>query len=277
MDHYTRLLLIAVLPLLISAAEAPRAARSVHLFYPAPDASAFYNEVTVERSTPGSYFMACGFDGGYFGIQEQGNGRKIVIFSVWDAAKGNDAKAVPGEQRVEVLFKADDVRAGRFGGEGTGGQSFFNYDWKTGQTCRFLVTAEVTGKKTAFAGYFYLPDKKTWKHLVTFRTITGGKHLKGLYSFIEDFRRDGKSATEVRLATFANGWVREIKGAWRPLTTARFSASNSGFEAKETIDAGVADGGFYLQTGGDTQTHNPLKTLLTRPKGAEEPPELPKD
>jgi hypothetical protein len=37
-----------------------------------PDAlgDVFYNELTVERSTPGSYFMACGFTGGYLGIQD---------------------------------------------------------------------------------------------------------------------------------------------------------------------------------------------------------------
>ena len=35
--------------------EPPRAARSVHLGYPAPDAAMFYQEVTVERSVPGSF------------------------------------------------------------------------------------------------------------------------------------------------------------------------------------------------------------------------------
>ncbi len=60
----------------------PRAARSVHLGYPAPQATAFYNELTVERSTPGSYFMACGFSHGYFGIQELADGKKVAIFSV---------------------------------------------------------------------------------------------------------------------------------------------------------------------------------------------------
>ena len=60
----------------------PRAARSVHLGYVAADAAVFYNEMTVEKSVPGSYFMACGFSRGYFGIQELGNVKKVVIFSV---------------------------------------------------------------------------------------------------------------------------------------------------------------------------------------------------
>ena len=45
---------------------------------------------------------------------------------------------------------------------------------------------------------FYVPKDKRWKHLVTFRTRTGGDRLKGLYSFVEDFRRDTKSANDVR-------------------------------------------------------------------------------
>lgn len=255
----------------------PRAARSVHLFYPASEATVFYNELIVERSVPGSYFMACGFRHGYFGIQELGNRKKVVIFSVWDPTRSNDPNAVAKQRRVEVLYKADDVIARRFGGEGTGGQSFFDYDWKIGQKCRFLVKATVTEKKTAYAAYFYLPESKTWKHLVTFRTFTGGDRLKGLYSFIEDFRRDGKSANEVRRAVFGNGWVNDTDGEWTPLTKARFTASGATWEAKETIDAGVLKDRFYLQTGGNTKTTTPLRTMVERPPGNATPPQLPQD
>ncbi len=253
----------------------PRAARSVHLVYPAPTAVAFYNEVTVEQSTPGSYFMACGFSHGYFGVQEQSRGHKVVIFSVWDPTKGDDARRVPDEQRVEVLYKADDVVVKRFGGEGTGGQSFLQYDWKAGQTYRFLVKAEVVDKKTAYAAWFWLPETSAWKHLVTFRTRTGGDSLDGLYSFIEDFRRDTQSATETRRAIFSNGWIRDARDKWQPLTKARFTASSATWEAKSTIDAGLDKGGFYLQTGGDTKTSTPLRTTIDRPAGDAEPPEMP--
>src|SRR3982751_1735963 len=205
--------------------EAPRAARSVHLHYPAPAADAFYNELTVERSTAGSYFMACGFRHGYFGIQEQARGRKVVLFSVWDPTSGDEARDVPLEQRVEIVHQDPDVEAKRFGGEGTGGQCFFKYDWKVGETCRFLVRAKAEGAKTTYAAYFYLPQTRSWKHLVSFRTRTGGERLKGLYSFVEDFRRDTASATEVRRAQFSNGWV--LAGEWKPLLAARFTASSA--------------------------------------------------
>jgi hypothetical protein len=275
------LVLLILLPLLARAADAPptspppRAARSVHLHYPAPAADAFYNELTVEKSTPGSYFMACGFGHGYFGIQEQSRGRKVVIFSVWDPTKGDDAKKVPLEQRVEILHQDPDVEVKRFGGEGTGGQSFLPYDWKIGETCRFLVRCKVEGEKSAYSGYFYLPTTKSWKHLVTFRTRTGGDRLSGFYSFVEDFRRDTKSATEIRRAAFSNGWIYDTQ--WKPLLTARFTASNSPTEAKETIDAGKADHHFYLQTGGDTNTTISLNSKIERAAAgdAKAPADLP--
>jgi hypothetical protein len=253
----------------------PRAARSVHLRYSAPESEAFYNEVTVEKSVAGSYFMACGFNHGYFGIQEQSRGRKVVIFSVWDPTKGDDAKAVPLEERVEILHQDAEVEVKRFGGEGTGGQSFFRYDWKIGETCKFLVRAKVEEKKTAYSGYFFVAGN--WKHLVTFRTRTGGDRLKGLYSFVEDFRRDTKSAWEARRALFGNGWVRDVAGEWKPLVRASFSASGAAWEAKETIDAGVAEGRFYLQTGGETKMSTALGSKIERAAGEGKPPELPVD
>ena len=71
------------------------ACRSVHLRYQAGEAVAFYNEVTVEHSAPGTYFCACGWDRGYFGVQELGNGKKVVIFSVWDSGQNDPKPAGP--------------------------------------------------------------------------------------------------------------------------------------------------------------------------------------
>src|SRR5437899_1928950 len=100
-----------------------RAARSVHLSYPAPEGLLFYNELIVEKSVNGSYFMACGWNSGYFGIQQLGAADdKIVLFSVWDPTKGDDPNAVKKEDQVEVLFEGEGVRIKRFGGEATGAQ-----------------------------------------------------------------------------------------------------------------------------------------------------------
>lgn len=242
---------------------APKAARSAHLWYAAPDASIFYNEVTVQKSVPGSYFCVCGFKHGYFGIQElRGPDDKVVIFSVWDPGQQDDPNSVASDRRVEILYRGEDVRVGRFGGEGTGGQSFFRYPWKVGETCRFLVRATVNGNKTAYAAYFFRNDTREWKHLVTFQTITGGDPLRGFYSFIEDFRRDGKSVAQRRSARYTNGWVQTVKGDWVSLTRVKFTADRTPLL---NIDAGTTENGFWLATGGDTPAGTPLGSTLTRP------------
>jgi hypothetical protein len=261
-----RLLLAALLTLTVASVQAdpaaPKAARSVHLGYPAPDAALFYNEATVDESVPGSYFCASGFAHGYFGIQELGNGKKVVIFSIWEPGKQDDPNSVPADRRVELLAKGEGVRSGRFGGEGTGGQSFYDYPWKTGETCRFLVRAAPEGQKTTFSAYFYVNPEKRWQHMATFRTLTSGSYLKGYYSFVEDFRRDGKSFQQRRSARYGNGWVQTAAGDWLPLTKARFTGDNT--TLTDNIDAGIHNGRFYLRTGGETKNTLPLRSLIER-------------
>ncbi|MEY2880957.1 MAG: hypothetical protein RLZZ15_3337, partial [Verrucomicrobiota bacterium] len=200
-----------------------RAARSVHLQWTAPEAAAFYVEAVVERTTLGSYFMLAGWSGGYFGVQEVADGRRVAIFSVWDPTKGDDPKAVRPEDRVELLHEGEGVRIRRFGGEGTGGQCMVDFPWAVGDTVRVLVRAEAHGAagaaesanaKTAYAGWIFDPRAGAWRHLVTFRTRNAGKLLRGLYSFVEDFRRDTRSVDDERRARFFGGWTRSAAGEW---------------------------------------------------------------
>jgi hypothetical protein len=264
--------ILAALPLLLLLQDpAPRAARSVHLWWSAPEGVDFYNEARVQDSVPGSYFMACGWNTGYFGIQELGNREKIVLFSVWDPTKGDDAKAVPLEKRVEVLYSDPDVKVGRFGGEGTGGNAKLKADWAIGERCRFLVRAEVEDQKTSYTGFFKKDSMKEWKKLVTFRVTTGGQVLKGYYSFVEDFRRDGKSPNERRSAVYGPGWVRSSKKEWVPVVQASFGADATKLD---TIDAAVAGEGLLLATGGATTMSTKLKSAL---QVKDRPPSVPAD
>lgn len=253
----------------------PRAARSVHLQWQAPESDAFYLEMTVAATTGGSYFMACGWSGGYFGIQQLRDGKTVAIFSVWDPTKGDDPKAVRPEDRVELLHEGEGVRIKRFGGEGTGGQAMTDFAWKVGETHRFLVRAEAhgaAGEKTAYSGWLYDPRSSAWRHLVTFRTRNGGKLLRGLYSFVEDFRRDTHSVGDVRRARFEGGWVRLAGGQWQALEQARFTASRAEWEARDNIDAGTDAGGFFLATGGATTRHAELSQALPKVTASGKPP-----
>ena len=266
--------LVAAIPCEL-AAQAPQACRSVHLWYATDEgrnttqSDAFYNEITVQQSVAGTYFMACGFNMGYFGIQELANGKKVVLFSVWEPGAGNDPNATPEQRRVKTLRAGKNVLVKRFGGEGTGGQSFYNYDWRVGETCRFVVLAQPDGERTQFAGYFFVPQENRWQHMATFSTLATGQLLRGLYSFVEDFRRDGVSATQVRRAQFGNGWVRKGQ-TWLPLTHARFTADQT---PTQNIDSGVTDDRFFLATGGEVENNNnPLDQGVQLPSHDRKPP-----
>ena len=244
------------------AAEVPvfTAARSVHMWHPAPAAEWVYGEVSVEKSVPGSYFMAIGFSTGYCGIQELFDGSKIAIFSVWDPGDPMDfsakADSVDEKIRTKVAFAGEGVRIERFGGEGTGGKSTLPFDWKVGETYRFAVNVAKDGdRRTAYTGYVFRDG--AWFKIATFSTLAakGEASVSNVYSFVEDFRRNAKSAGQVRRATFRNFFCKgKAAGAeWKAMEAGRFTADNN---PRTAIDAEAVENGFALTTGGDTKnTH----------------------
>ncbi|MEZ5328206.1 MAG: DUF3472 domain-containing protein [Verrucomicrobiales bacterium] len=250
------------------------ACRSVHLGYQdAPKGLVFYNEVVVEQSAEGTYFCVCGFNHGYFGIQELRRGKKVAIFSVWDPGDQNDPNAVADEQRVQLMFQGEDVEVKRFGNEGTGGQAFFPLEWKMGERYRFAVSAELIdgGKRTSYTGWLALPgDDDSWKKLVTFATLAKGDVLAGYYSFVEDFRRNRESPRLTRRARFGPAWLQSVDGDWMPLTKARFTGDKN---PALNVDAGLtADGVMFLATGGDIRNEtSPLWRDIILPASAPRP------
>lgn len=232
-----------------------RGAPSVHLRYPVPASStitSFYNEVTPTKTPIWSYFMACGFSRGYFGIQVNSPTERRIIFSVWDSGKEpTDRSKVPLDDQVQLIAKGPDVFAGSFGNEGTGGHSHLVYPWKTGNTYRFLVTAKPDGTGTIYTGYFYFPEKKAWGLIASFRAPKDGGTLNSLYSFNEDFG-PGNGYMQ-RYALFGPAWIRTDAGTWTELTQSRFSYTD---DVKERPDRGGGAIGnrFFLSNGGYVPT-----------------------
>lgn len=229
-----------------------RNAASVHLFYPTPtDAKIewFYNEVTVRTDPLWSYYMACGFQRGYFGIQVNSPTERRIIFSVWDSGKeAVDRSKVADSDRVQLVAKGEGVFADSFGNEGTGGHSHLVYPWKTGDAYRFLIAAKPEGTDTIYSGYFYFPEKQRWGLIASFRAPKDGGYLHGLYSFNEDFA--GANGQKRRVAEFGNQWVKTAGGEWSALRTARFSHDSHGGQNRKDYSAGVVNGRFYLSNGG---------------------------
>ena len=144
---------------------AKRQCRSVHIRqdgHPA-QAAALYNEVKARTSVPGTYFCAMNFDDGYIGFQEQSNGRKVIIFSIWDPVPhGDNPNSVPEKERTKLLKLGENARAGRFGGEGTGGQSFVDYPWEVGENMRFLVCIKKMGAFKEISGFYFNNKTNSW-------------------------------------------------------------------------------------------------------------------
>ncbi len=255
--------------------EVRRNAASVHLGYPTPPEAhltAFYNEVTVKTDPIWSYYMACGFARGYFGIQVNSPTERRIIFSVWDSGQEPDDPAkVRPEDRIQLLDRGAGVFTDRFGSEGTGGHSHLVYPWKTGATYRFCVTAQPDGTHTIYAGYFYFPEKKRWELIAKFRAPQDGGFLRGLYSFNENF--GGANGQKLRLAEFGNEWIRGEDGTWNERTEARFTHDPTGKIQRKDYNAGTVKGRFFLENGGfRCYEKRKYGDKISRPAGRERPP-----
>ncbi|HVV56503.1 MAG TPA: DUF3472 domain-containing protein [Mucilaginibacter sp.] len=249
---------------------------SVHLSYVVPDsinAEWFYNEVTVPKGddVQGSYFMACGFAEGYFGMQVNSNIERHVLFSVWSPFKTDDPKAIPPDQRIVLLKKGDNVHAGEFGSEGSGGQSYLNYMWKAGNTYKFLVHAcPNTQGRTEYTAYFYAPELGKWQLIASFSRPNTDTYLKHLHSFLENFEPEwGVFTREVH---FNNEWIRTDKGKWIELSKARFTGDNTAAIGYRMDYAGGVDGNsFYLKNCGFFSDYTPRNIYFQRPAGGKKP------
>lgn len=139
---------------------------------PKEDVEWFYNEVTVpeEGDFPSSYYMACGFGEGYFGMQNNSPHQRKILFSVWSSFNTDNPADIPDSLRVTLVKKGANTVIKEFGNEGSGGQGFMYYDWKPGERCRFLMGARPDGKgNTVYTAYFFDNNKGEWVLVASFR------------------------------------------------------------------------------------------------------------
>lgn len=249
--------------------EARRNAASVHMRYPVPEGlevEAFYCEVTGLEEPVNTFYMACGFSRGYFGMQVISPQERRIIFSVWDAGEGStadDRSTVREEDQTRLLRKGDGVVTRVFGNEGTGGHSHLKYPWRTGERQKFVVTARPEGTNTDYAGYWFHPDRKEWMLIAEFRAPKDGRYLRGLHSFSENF--SGATGHLLRKARYGSQWVRSPDGRWTELTTAVFSHDPTGKSARLDRFMGVEDGEFFLSHGGFVEGFTRAGERFSRP------------
>lgn len=246
---------------------------SVHLNYPLPpgfDASWFYNEVTVPegQDVQGSYFMACGFAHGYFGIQVNSPTERRILFSVWSPFATDDPANIPDSQKILMLGKGEGVHTGEFGHEGAGGQSYLIYPWRAGLTYRFLLHARPAEHgHMVYSAWWYSPEEGYWRLIASFSRPGTDVGLTGLHSFLENF--EPEQGDRRRYVLFNHAWAGDSTGHWVSLHRARFTVDNTGRKGyRMDYAGGVREGSFYLENDGFFNEHTPAGVWLDRPADA---------
>ncbi len=249
---------------------------STHLNYQVPegkDIAYYYNEITVPAGNDvvGSYFMATGFSGGYFGIQVNADKERRVLFSVWSPFQTDDPSAIPEGQRIKLQRKGPEVNAGEFGNEGSGGQSFLQYNWKAENTYRFLLKGQpVEDDYTNYTAWFFAPEEGKWRLIASFSRPKTNSWLKGFHSFLENF--DPRQGILTRKAYFSNQWVKTTEGEWLPIQEARFSADNTARKGYRMDYQGGAEGGrFFLKNCGFFNDFTTIGTFFKKDLPSERP------
>ena len=250
---------------------------SVHLTFSSEtkveDAKWFYNEITVPEGNDviGSYFMAIGFAEGYFGIQVNSRDERRVLFSVWSPYKTDNPGEIPENQRIKLLKKGETVTAGKFGGEGSGGQSYMKYMWKAGLTYKFLMKGEPAGNNsTDYSAYFFSPEENSWMLIASFRRPQTSTYLTRFHSFLENFIPvQGKY---VRMGLWSNQWICNKEGEWIEANIAKFTADNTARKGSRLDYAGgVIDGQFFMKNCGFFNETVAIGSQFVRPKTNKEP------
>ncbi|MBE6724108.1 MAG: DUF3472 domain-containing protein [Ruminococcaceae bacterium] len=257
-----------------------RRGASVHATYDTKDAGDvewFYHEAVVpEGKDPvGTYAMAIGFDGGYFGIQTNSQTERRILFSVWSPHVTDDPSSIPENRRVVCLSKNARTHVGEFGGEGAGGQSYAVYDWKSGVRHRFLMRVSPDGTgRCVFTAYFFFPDSGRFEEIASFLRPETDTWLLSPHCFLENFH--DANGYLPRQAVFSNPWARTKEGRWFTPRRLRFTGDATARRGWRLDYGGAFDeeGAFVLKNGGFFNGDTPLGTVFDRPRLPALPPDL---
>lgn len=227
----------------------------------------FYSEITVPEKNDviGSYYMANGFGEGYFGMQVNSETERRVLFSIWSPFTTDDPSKIPADQKIILLKKGQNVYTGEFGNEGAGGQSYLKYNWKVGNSYKFLVGAKPDGLGfTTYSAYFFAPEENQWLLIASFKRPKTNTYLKGLYSFLENF--EPETGNQARQAKYGNQWAFDAKKGWVEISKITFTAdATARIGYRKDYEGGNSGDGFYLKNCGFSNETTAIKTTFERP------------
>lgn len=241
---------------------------STHLVFETPtdDIEWMYSEIEIDegQDVQGCYFVANGFGEGYFGIQVNSATERRVLFSIWSPYKTDDPNSIPEEYKIKLLKKGNGVTTGEFGNEGSGGQSYKVFHWKSEVRYKFLTHIKPYDQNnTDYTAYFFDPESDQWHLIASFRRPKTSTYLTRPYSFLENFIPNTGALN--RRGNFYNQWMRDSKGNWHEITQARFSAdATARKDARLDYSGGSLDNGFFLRNCGFTNHNTAIDTLFKR-------------
>lgn len=213
----------------------------------------FYNElmIPVGEDKTGSYFMADGFGEGYFGMQVNSDIERRVLFSVWSPFETENPIDIPDSMRIVLLKKGKSVHAQDFGNEGSGGQSYMQFNWKAGNTYAFLLGAQSDSihHTTTYTAYYKDVSANQWYLIASFKRPQTTTYLTHLYSFLENFIPE--TGNQSRIGWYKNQWIVDRNGKWHELLSAKFTHDATAKGGYRKDYAGGADSNhFFLRNDG---------------------------
>lgn len=273
---------------------------SVHLRpdLPAGNMEYFYSEVFVPdgQDVIGSYFMCNGFGEGYAGIQVNSERERRVLFSVWSAYRTDNpslmGKYAPRLTRVNNQpGQRERFTYTKFGGEGSGGQSFLRYPWQAGKTYRMLTRVRPHPRQDKFPGSSlykaWFHDGEEWIFIAEWRRVEldaadnngrppAPRWYTGAYHFLENFNPATGDVT--RFGTWDNQWFISKDGEYFEPTGFTFTNdATAGAGHRVDYSGGVIppgeplSGALFLKMGGYFTDNVPTRTRFVKPARGQRP------
>lgn len=236
-----------------------------------------YQEVMMppESDIVGTYVMSLGVLDGYMGIQNNGTAKgqtlHEVLFSMWDDGSTDEDPNLPANRRASVVDSDPKATVNRFGGEGTGMQTYYRgHHWEAGRWVQFITncrpetqryTEEVDGRTVTriqhnmlVSAWFNAGDGKGWQYMSTLRLPNNNRYFDSWYSFLENY--NAPTGQALRRGYYRNGYARSrINGRWFHFNRVDFGHTDGGTAPGVRNDwgQGVTDdmpGAFFMTTGG---------------------------
>jgi hypothetical protein len=259
---------------------------------PAGDMEYFYSEVHVPagQDVPGSFFMCNGFGEGYAGIQVLSATERRVLFSVWSAYSTDNpnlmGKYAPKLVRVNNQpAHRPSITYTKFGGEGSGGQSYLRYPWQAGKTYKILTRVrphprpDLFPNSSLYKAWFH--DGTGWIFIAEWRrveldpkdnngVIPTTKWYTDAHHFLENFNPE--TGNKTRMGTWDNQWYIDKNGVFHEPTAYRFTHDQTASNGDRVDHAGGVvppgesrSGSIFLKMAGYFTGNVPTGTGFIKP------------